>query len=209
MSTHYESPTEWERLATVTSVAAIVAGQVSDFVQLRRDQFPGWLLTLGVPAGWRIARYSAGISEISTPAAPSRIAIATPQTHSVPGYGCETVTVFGFTGSPVIQAVYDNAGCSLRALGATDILCNLPETPPAPAATAVRSSGYITADGVSMWAQYSNYIVVSRHPNQGRLVQQCLFVGSAAASALERDIAELSDATYRSFFSAAVALTDS
>ena len=203
MSTPTDSPAEWERLAAINSVAAIVASQVADFVRLRKGEIPSWLSTLGVPSGWRIAQYPVRSSEFFELDAPSRVAVATPQTRQIPGYGCETITVFAFTGSPVLQDVYDYAACSLEDLGAAGVVVSPLRVPAIASAIAVRCSGYIVADNVEMWAQYSNYIVSSDKLNWSRLVQHCLFIRSAEQFSFAADIVDLSDAAYRAFFAAA------
>ncbi|MCH9730829.1 MAG: hypothetical protein K0U84_14335 [Actinomycetia bacterium] len=207
MTVHQEPSAEWNHLATVSSVAGIVASQVSDLTQLQVNELPGWLLNLGLPPGWRIAHYDPtypSVAGTGRPAEPSRIAVCTPQTNRRRGYGCETITVFGFTGSPAGQDIYRNAECSLSDLGAADTTSTILETPAVRGAIAVRSSGYLSVGEMDMWAQYSNYIAGSDAPKRGRLVQHCLFIGSDTQHALTADIAELSDAVYQAFFAEAV-----
>lgn len=76
----------------------VVARHVDGLVQLRPEQLPGRLKDLGVPPGWAIALVEGGN------VAPSRITVYGP--HSDGRWdGCETITVFGFTGEPPEDAV--------------------------------------------------------------------------------------------------------
>jgi hypothetical protein len=184
---------EWNRLASVSSVVDVVARHVDELVQVPAKDLPGWLTGLGVPAGWRIARFGEGSG-----AAPSRIAVCGRQGG---GYGCETISVFGFTGVPPVDVVRDNAECTLRGLDAAGITACALATPPMPGVIAVRSSGYFSIDRLPVWAQYSTYIAGSTVSCESRLIQHSVFVESGCRATLSDDITQLSDAVHQAFLS--------
>lgn len=183
---------ELRRLAGASSVVNVVARHVDGLVQLRPEQLPGWLKDLGVPPGWGIALVEGGN------VAPSRIAVYGP--HSDGRWdGCETITVFGFTGEPPEEVMREHADCTLRGLGADDITTSTPAASLIPGVTAVRGSGYLTAAGRRVWTQHSVYVVGSNAPGEGRLIQHSLFVDASCQARLADDIAQLSNALQRAF----------
>jgi hypothetical protein len=187
-----QCPSEWHRLARVSSVVDIVARHVHDLIQIVPDDVPQWLAGLAVPAGWCIARFD------GDGAAPSRIAVCGPQSDG--GWdGCETSSVFGFTGIPDIDMVRDHADCALRDLHAEAITTHTLVTPQLPGTTAVRSSGCFATAGLWIWAQYSTYVAGSTRANQGRVVQHSVFVESGCQAKLSGNVTQLSDAIYQAF----------
>jgi hypothetical protein len=189
-----ELVTEQRRLASASSIITVVARYVDDLVQLPPEQLPGWLQRLSVPAGWRIARLE------GSGLAPSRIAVCG---HRADGRwdGCETISVFGFTGEPPEGIVRENADCTLRDLDASDITTHVPLASLIRGMTAVRSSGYFTVAGQRLWAQYSTYVAGSAVTGGGRLLQHSLFIDAACRTTLAADIAELTNAVSRGFVS--------
>jgi hypothetical protein len=185
---------DWDRLAAVSSLIDVVARHVDGLIQLPSADLPDWLTDLGVPAGWRIARLDGGGVQ------PSRIAVCSGKSQGG-GYGCDTISVFGFTGIPPSEVVRDNAACTLRDFNATDITAGRLATPPTPGVIAVRSSGYFTTVELPVWAQYSTYIAGSTICGEGRLIQHSMFVESDCRAALNEDITQLSDAVHHAFFS--------
>jgi hypothetical protein len=79
---------------------------------------------LGVPDGWRIAGFDSGDTQ------PSRIAAVYGQRPRGGWDGCETITVFGFTGIPNLDDVRRNADCTLRDLDADAITTQRLVVPP-------------------------------------------------------------------------------
>jgi hypothetical protein len=176
-------------------VVGVVARNVDALVQLGEENLPGWLTGLGVPPGWQLVRLEGSNAQ------PARMAVCGPQLDG--GWdGCETINVFGFTGSPRDDVVCGNSDCTLRDLDAVDVTTHILATPPVPGVTAVRSSGYFATAGLWVWAQYNTYVAGAEAPSQGRIVQQCLFVESSRQAALDADIAQLGDAVHRGFVSA-------
>lgn len=186
---------EWRRLASASSVADALAERVGGLEQVRAEDLPAWLTGLGVPPGWRIAHL-----DDTSGVAPSRIAVcgATPRG----GWeGCETITVSQFTGMPDVDAVRDNADCTLLDLDAEAVTTRLLATPPTDGAIAMRSSGYFSTAGQRTWAQFSTYLAGSQHVGCGRLIQHSVFVESRARPQLNDDIRRLSDAIHHAFAS--------
>lgn len=113
--------------------------------------------------------------------------------------GCDTISVFAFTGAPPQGLVRDNANRTLCELGAEDI-----ETPALaasliPGVTAVRNSGYVTVASRRVWAQYSTYVAGSEAPGQGMLIEHSLFIESSRRARLTDDITWFSNAVQRAF----------
>jgi hypothetical protein len=187
-----ELSAEQRRLAAVSSIAAVLARHVDDLVQLRHDQLPDWIQRLSIPAGWRIAQIE------GADIAPSRIAVYGPHLDGR-WDGCETISVFRFTGTSPDGVVRDNADCTLCDLDAEDITISTPVASIIPGVTAVRCNGYFTAAGQRVWAQYSVYVAGSALPSKGRLIQHSLFVESSCRARLTDDIAQLSNAVQRAF----------
>jgi hypothetical protein len=173
-----------------------MARHVDDLMQLRAEATPRWLTKLGVPPGWKIGHLVDGIVE------PSRIAVCGQQSDG--GWdGCETISVFGFTGNPPKDVVRNNADCTLRDLAAAGITTQVVDTPPLPGAIAVRSSGHFGVAGLWVWAQYSTYVIGSETPGQGRLIEQAVFIEAGCQARLGGDVAELTQAVYQAFATSA------
>jgi hypothetical protein len=187
-----QHPSEWHRLARVSSVADIVARHVCDLAHVPPGELPQWLQGLPVPAGWHIARFDGdGV-------APSRIAVC--GAHFDGGWdGCETINAFSFTGSPDTDMVRDHADRTLRDLHAEQITTHTLMTPQLPGTTAVRSSGYFGAAGLWVWAQYSTYIAGSTQANQGQLIQHNVFIESGCRARLDHNVTQLSDSIHHAY----------
>lgn len=187
-----ELAAEQRRLAGASSVVNTVAGYVDDLVQLPGEQLPDWVTALGVPMGWRIARVEGSV------VAPARMAVCG-QRPDGRWDGCETITVFRFTGMPAIDVVHNNADCTLRDLGADNIITRVLMAPMPAGVTAVRSSGYFRVGGRWVWAQYSTYMAGSDAGGQGRLIQHTVFAEAGSVQRLSDDIARLSNAVHHAF----------
>ncbi len=183
---------EWQRLATASTIVDAVKPYVDDFAHLGANDQSGWLKRLQIPDGWRIAQLEGG------DAAPARIAVR--GARSSGGWdGSETITIFGFTGIFPIALVYSNIDCTLRALDAADITTRVLTAPPTPGVVAVRASGYLSAAGLQVWAQYSTYITGSEQLGAGRLIAHSVFVESGCRTKLAEDVTQLSDAVHQGF----------
>jgi hypothetical protein len=187
--------TRQRRVSAISLVLNVVAAHVNDFVQFHGDELPEWLTGLGVPVGWRIARVDCcGIQ-------PSRVAVCGP--HFDGGWdGCDTISVFGFTGVAPVDGVRDNADCTLRDLGAEGVITSILATPPTPGVCAVRSSGYFSTAGLWVWAQYSTYLAGSDASGQGRLIQHNMFIESGCQARLGDDIIQVGNAIHYAFLGA-------
>lgn len=190
-----ESPDDWDRLSAVTSLADSIKHYVDQLEQLPVDDLPASLARIGVPTGWRIGQ----LDNNDNP--PSRIAVHGSEDRGS-GYGCETISLFRFSGMPPIKIVLDNADCTLRDLHATGITTKILTLPPASGMAGVRSSGYVDTRGKSVWTQYSNYIVGSGLRGKSHLVEQGIFVESSELHRLRDDITHLTNAVYHEFFTA-------
>lgn len=181
---------EGPRLAAVSSVAGEVARHVHGFTHPRAEAAPQWLTRLGVPAGWRIGHLA------DSPVEPSRIVVCGQRPDG--GWdGCETISVFGFTGNPPDDVVRDNADRTLRDLGATGIKTERVDTSALLGALAVRSSGNFVIAGRWVWAQYSNFVFGSAEPFKGRLIEHIVFVDSKCRAGLRDDVAQLTGAVHQ------------
>lgn len=187
---------EMSRLASVSSVAGAAARYVDRMTPLGSKYLPGWLVDLGVPAGWRIARLADRTFE------PARIAVIG-QHPDGSWDGCETISTFGFTGFPPTRVVHDNADRSLRDLGATEITIQSVDESFLRGSVAVRSSGYFAAAGLWMWAQYSTYVFGSSEPSRGRLIEHTVFVDSGCRAQLSGDVAQLTQAVHQALVATA------
>ena len=177
---------EQRRLTAVSSIPAVVARHVDDLVELRAEDLPRWLTQLRMPAGWRLARLE------GSPVQPARVAVCG-QRPDGRWDGCETISVFGFTGEPPEEAMRDDADCTLRDLDADDITTSIPAASLIPGVTAVRCSGYFTAAGQRVWAQYSTFVAGFTVSGEGRLIQHSLFVDASCRARLTDDITQLSN----------------
>ena len=156
---------EWRRLAAATSMIDSVRGYVEDLTALRIDEV-GWLADIEVPERWSLT---------ITP--DHRIRIATYGQLPQGGWeACDTISVFAFTGAVPAQVLYDTAERMLRDLHAVGSRTYTPNTSALPGAAAVRSSGYITVGGRSMWARFNIYVAGSSALGARRLVQHSDFV---------------------------------
>jgi hypothetical protein len=187
---------EGQRLAGVASLAGEVARHVKHFTHPGADPAPRWLAQLGLPAGWQIGHLA------NNPIEPSRIAVCGQQPDG--GWdGCETISVFRFTGIPPDDVVRDNADRTLRDLAAVGITRALVDTTDLPGSLAGRSSGSFQITGRWVWAQYSTYVYGSTEPSQGRLIEHTIFVEAGSQARLGSDAAELTSAVYRAFVTGA------
>jgi len=188
-------PVELGRLTAVSSVVDVVNRHVSDLAPISPNNLPRWLTRLAVPPGWRLAHLA------GSPPQPARIAVHGQRPDST-WEGCETISVFGFTGVLSATVVHDNADCTLRDLNAEGITTVALATPPISGATAVRSRGYFTAGGRRVWAQYTIYVAGSKSPGQGMLIEQSLFIAAGWRRRLWNDIDQLGNAIHIPFLTA-------
>lgn len=168
---------------------------IADLTVLSAAQVPGWLARASLPAGWRVGHYLG-----SEPNQPWRIAVRDPR----PGDGwdaCETITVWGFTGSPTTLDVRYYCESTMGGLDAEDIVVIEVETPAVPGVCAVSGGGYFDVGERTVRGQHNFFVMGSQAPGQGRLVQQCLYVDPERASAIEADLALLGDSTHKAFVS--------
>jgi hypothetical protein len=162
-------PNEFRRLTTVSSVVDAVSRHVSDLTPVSANDLPRWLRRLALPPDWRLVDLSGHCPP------PTRIAVYGQRSDG--GWdGCETISVFRFTGTLPADVVRDNADCTLRDLHAKNIFTVVLPAPPEPEVTAVRSDGYFNADGRQIWGRYSVYVAGTNTPGQGMLVDQGVFI---------------------------------
>lgn len=188
-----QSLNERQHLTAAMSLGDIVADTVVDYRPLVvHDVLSASIESLTVPTGWLVA--SAGSSADQ----PARVLVTGHRSRG--GWqGCDTLAAFGFTGTVPRQLAAANAPCTLHALGASGITIQNLNVAEQPEAWAVRSTGYITAAGLRMWAQFSTYVAGSHDGGGGRLIEHSLFVITQRKSQLRCDIRELSDSVQAAF----------
>ncbi|SKM37941.1 Uncharacterised protein [Mycobacteroides abscessus subsp. abscessus] len=182
------------RLTAVESVVDAVAPYVADLTLAPPQEAPEWLQQLAVPDGWQVVHLDVGSVQ------PTRTAVAGTRVDG--GWdGCETVSTYRFTGSPPCGVIADHNDCTLRSFGAESLTTHPLTAPAWQKVCAVRSSGYFTAAGRRMWAQYSTY-ACGDIPNGGWLTLHGLFISSDARARLRDDVTTLSDAVHDAFLTA-------
>jgi hypothetical protein len=186
-------PAEVRRLTTVSSVVDAVSRHVSDLTPVSANDLPRWLRRLALPPDWHLVDLS------GHPPPPTRIAVHGQRSDG--GWdGCETISVFRFTGTLSADVVRDNADCTLRDLHAENIFTIALPAPPEPGMAAVRSDGYFNADGRQIWARYSIYVAGTNTPGQGMLVDQGVFIEARyRRRMLWNDIEQLGNAIHIPF----------
>ncbi|KAA8957658.1 MAG: hypothetical protein F6Q13_16350 [Mycobacterium sp.] len=174
----------------VESVVDAIGRYVADLTLIGPDHSPGWLAALPSPTGWQIGRAE------NSPVQPTRTAVHRHDPFA--GWdACETISVFEFTGEPPEEVVRHNADCTLRTLGADDIIVSTPIASLIPGVTAVRCSGHITlGDQQRVWAQFSTYMSGG---TKGLLVEHGIFVKIDHQATLTEDIAQLSNTVQGAF----------
>lgn len=180
-----------DRLMSVSSVVDEVRRYVTNMSAALPQELPEWLQALEIPPGWQVA-------QIGTNAVPlSRVILSG---HKPEGgwEGCETLSLFRFSGAIPPNIVEDNAQRTLRDLDA-DNVNSYSLTVRADASTkAVRSSGYFTAGGRRVWAQYSTYVGQDTEDG-GFLIEHAIYIDSAKRPLLRHDIEDLGDAVHSAF----------
>jgi hypothetical protein len=186
---------EQRRAAAVSSIAAVAGRHVDDLAELPAEDLPAPLRRLGAPPEWRLANLA------GSPVQPARVAVYGQQPDGS-WDGCETIRAFGFTGALPADVVRDNAACTLRDLNAENITAGALAAPPAPAATAVRSSGYFIIAGRGVWAQFSTYLANPTPAARGLLIEHSLVIDSGCRARLDDDIINLSNSIHHAFLAA-------
>jgi hypothetical protein len=184
---------EWQRLSSANSVGARVAQIVADFRLATVEEVLGAeCAALTIPTGWLVAASGDTVQE------PVR-AVVTGHRSRGGWQGCDTVAAFQFTGMPHRDVRNAHASDTLRDLAASGITIRHLDVLPVSAMWAVRSSGYVTAAGLRMWAQFSTYVEGSHDRGNGRLLEHSLFVATQQCTQLHADLTELTDTVYAAF----------
>jgi hypothetical protein len=192
---------EWNRLASVSTVSGVLGRHIPDLAPVASGDLPAWFHQLRLPPGWRLAQFDA------SPTQPARMAVCGP--HADGSWdGCETVSVFRFTGTPSEGFVLDTSDRMLRDLGAEAITTYPLRMPTAGWAAAVRSTGYLSAAGQRIWLQYSTYLAGSESPGAGILIEHGIFALSDREASLFDDISELRNSIHDAFVSTVAAATE-
>ena len=181
------------RPSSASSPADIVARHVTDFAPVPVEGVsPHAREVFDCPPGWLLAAPGDSADH------PVRVVVTGHRSRG--GWeGCETLAAFSFTGCAPNNAVVDNAARTLYDLNASGITRQTLATPQFPDVCAVRASGYLTAVGLRIWAQFSTYLAGSHEAAGGRLIQHSLFVTTQRRTQLRTDIAVLSDAVHHVF----------
>jgi|UPI000301D7D2 hypothetical protein len=186
---------DYRRLITVESVVDAIAPHVANLRLLPPRETPEWLWQLTVPDTWQVVQLD------TAPVRPTRTAVADARVDG--GWdGCETVSVYRFTGFPPCGVITEHNDCTLRGLGAESLTTHPLTVPAWRQVCAVRSSGYFSAAGRRMWAQYSTYVMGDSTANDAWLVLHGLFISADARARLRDGITELSDVLHDAFLTA-------
>lgn len=190
---------EWRRWSSVLSPVMRLAAHVDDLVQVPGHELPGWLTGIGLPAGWRLA------SMKGPSVCPSRIAVRV-SSPDEGGYGCDTVSVYRFTGTPAMDVVERYGESTLSGLHAERIASRRLVLPASmPGVSAVCATGYFSSGGLPVWGQYCTYVAGSASPGGGLLVEHGLLVDARFLAVLAADVVGLSRAIHAAFLGQASA----
>jgi hypothetical protein len=166
---------------------------ITDLTALPATAAPEWLTRVGIPAGWRVGRYMGdGAIEPWSAAVRGERADGTWD-------ACETIVVFGFTGIPFAQDVWQLCESSLRALNAENIVVVEIDTPREQGVSVVSGSGLFLVDDRLIHGQFNYYTVGSPLVGQGRMIQQCLYVDASRRAEFEAALARLGDELHNAF----------
>jgi hypothetical protein len=196
--TAQQPSSEWNRLVSVSTVADVLARNIADLAPVASGELPAWLRRLRLPLGWRLAQFDASPSQLA------RMAVCGPHPDGR-WDGCETVSLFRFTGTASEPLVLDTLDRMLRDLGAEAITIYPLSVPSNGLATAVRSSGYVSVAGQRISLQYSTYLAGSEANGAGMLIEHAIFVDSTRQASLRDDITKLSNAIHDAFTCAVAA----
>jgi hypothetical protein len=178
--------------AMPSSLVDIVGRHHNNLAVIPSEQLQDWLAGLPVPPNWHVGQIDNAVLQ------PSRVAVYGPLPQG--GWaGCETLSAFRFTGHAPIALVIEHSDRTLRDLHADSMATYRLDLPSAEGVAAVRSSGYLTAAGRRVWAQYSTYVRNEMQPFDGLLLYQTLVIDSARRAELRDDIGDLSDAVHAAF----------
>jgi hypothetical protein len=184
-------------ITALRSVVGEIAAYVADLLLCSTSNAPEWLRRIPIPTGWQLAQFEG--QEV----APTRTAVC--GQRSAGGWdGCDTVSLYTFSGSVPLDLIREANDWTLRDMSAESVTTRPLVTPCGGSVGAVRSSGYLTLSDRRLWAQYSTYCLASRAPGSGVLLLHNVFVGADVRGWLRNDIAELSDVVHTAF----LALTD-
>jgi hypothetical protein len=190
--TGQQSSSEWNQLVSVSTVADVLARHIADLAPMASEAASAWSQQLHRPPRWRLAQFDA------SPTQPARMTVCGPRPDGS-WDGCETVSLFRFTGTPSEGLVLDTSDRMLRDLGAEAITTYPLSIPLTGRIAAVRSSGYFSAAGQRIWLQYSSYLAGSESLGAGILIEQGIFVESTRQASLHDDITKLSSAIHDAF----------
>jgi hypothetical protein len=186
---------------SVSAVAGVLAHHVRDLAPVATYELPAWLQQLRFPTGWLPTQFDSSLAQ------PARVAVCGP--HPDGGWdGCETISLFRFTGTPSEGLVLDASDRMMRDLDAEAITTRPLTIPSVSQITAVRSSGYFSAAEQCIWLQYSTYLVGSESPGGATLIEHSIFVDSARRAGLRDDITQLSSAVHDTFISTIAAASE-
>lgn len=168
---------------------------VSDIAIAPRSSVPAWLSRLSVPPEWSTGHLEGAGME------PCRIAVCGRRTDG--GWdGCETLTVYTFSGTPTADHLEEHCRRTLAQLGIDAMEAASLVVPSRPGVSAVRCSGRGNAGGRDVWMQVTLYAAGSTASGEGRLVQQCVYIDASRLAVLGDDVARLSDTLHVAFIKA-------
>lgn len=186
-----------EQLTSAESVLDRIGASVGTLTLIRLTESGEWRSSLFEPPdGWKVGHVG-GDPQLS------RIAVTGPRSDG--GWdGCETLSIFGFTGSgPAATEVVQHNDATLQSLAADSTTTYVLDTALSTDVIAVRSSGYISSTGRRLWAQTSTFVRAGYSQTQGVLMCQTLVIEARYRGPWRDDIADLSDAVHLAFVSQA------
>jgi hypothetical protein len=164
------------------------------------SEIPQWAKEIGQPVGWLLGRYSGFNTQ-----RPWRISVCGPQQDG--GWdACETVTVYGFSGTIPTSLLQRRADKALATQGTFEIQSSVVMSDQRTGASAVRCSGYMTAGGLLIRTKQNHFAVPSATPGEGRLVERCWFVEAKARPRFEATIDEFDHQSMNAFVAATTSL---
>lgn len=173
----------WQRVLSSAALDAIAAG-VQDWKAVH-PLAAVWLTGTALPAGWQ------RLTVADDAEVPLRVAAVRADEPAQTWAACQALSAFRFTGTPSPELLYANSDHALQTFGAVGIRTDPIVLPERSDIAAVRSSGYLEADGQRLWVRYSTYLRGSDDPLHGLVVEEIVATTAESYLRLGHDIGAL------------------